>query len=125
MARPTTQLTDAEVTVLDNYLQRGGSLFIMADVVFGENAFMDGDTAFNRYLWDNFGLSVLNAAIVDYSANLRTPLDIIGSQVYLNTDVGARLDPAESPTLFRIARALNVREDPPVNNGLVIVSSRR
>ena len=123
MARPATQLTPEEIAVLDDYLQRGGSLFIMADVVFGDNAFLDSDTVFNRYLWDNFGLSVLNAVIVDYSANLRTPLDIIGSQVYLNTDVGARLDPAESPTLFRLARAVNVRDDPPVNNGLVIVSS--
>lgn len=123
LARPTTDLTAPQIAVMDAYLAQGGSLFIMADALFNEGAFLAGDSLFNRYLWDNYGIGALNAVIVDYSSNLRTPLDIIGYQVYMNTDIGARLDPAETQTLFRIARALNVNDDPPVNNGLVIVSS--
>ncbi|MBZ0299798.1 MAG: Gldg family protein, partial [Anaerolineae bacterium] len=123
LARPTTALNEAEIGVLEAYLKRGGGLFIMADALFNEDAFLSGDTAFNRYLWDNFGISALNAVIVDYSSNLRTPLDIIGYQAYTGTEIGARLDPAQAPTLFRIARAVNVNDDPPVNNGRVLVSS--
>ncbi|HLV34087.1 MAG TPA: Gldg family protein [Spirillospora sp.] len=123
MARPTRALTSPEIAVLDEYLQRGGSLFIMAEALLNEGAFLSGETEFNHYLWDNFGLSALNAVIVDYSSNLRTPLDIIGYQVFTGTDIGARLDPAQAPTLFRIARALNVNDDPPVHNGRVIMSS--
>ncbi len=123
MARPTTDPTSQQIALLDDYLARGGSLFIMADALFSENAFLGGDTEFNRYLWDNYGIGALSAVIVDYSSNLRTPLDIIGYQVYMNTDIGARLDPAQAPTLLRLARALNVNDDPPVNNGLVMVSS--
>lgn len=123
MARPTRALTSPEIAVLDEYLQRGGSLFIMADALLNEGAFLSGETEFNHYLWDNFGISALNAVIVDYSSNLRTPLDIIGYQVFTGTDIGARLDPAQAPTLFRIARALNVNDDPPVHNGRVIMSS--
>jgi ABC-type uncharacterized transport system involved in gliding motility auxiliary subunit len=123
MARPTTALTSAEIALIDAYLARGGSLFIMADALFNEGAFLSGDNEFNRYLWDNYGISALDAIIVDYAANLRTPLDIIGHQVYTATDIGARLDPAVAPTLFRIARAVNLSDDPPVDNGRVIVSS--
>jgi hypothetical protein len=123
MARPSTEPTEEEIALLDSYLNRGGGLLILADPIFSEGSFLSGDTLFNRYLWENYGLAALNAVIVDYSANLRTPLDIIGSQVYTGTEIGARLDPATAPTLFRIARAINVNDDPPVNNGRVIVSS--
>lgn len=123
MARPTTALAQPEIDVLDAYLEQGGSLFILADALFNENAFLSGETPFNLYLWEHFGVSALNAVIVDYNSNLRTPLDIIGYQVYTNTDVSARLDPAAAPTLFRVARAVNVDDDPPVDNGRIIVSS--
>jgi hypothetical protein len=123
MARPTIDLYLEEIALLDAYLKRGGSLFIMAEALLNEDAFLAVDSEFNQYLWDNYGLGSLDAVIVDYSSNLRTPLDIIGYQVYMNTDIGARLDPAVSPTLFRIVRAINVNDDPPVNNGRVIVSS--
>lgn len=123
MARPTTDLRTEEIAVLDAYLKRGGSLFIMADVLLNDNAFLAEETEFNNYLWDNYGLSALEVVIVDYSSNLRTPLDVIGYQVFMNSDIGARLDPAQSPTLFRIVRAINVDPEPPVNNGVVIASS--
>jgi ABC-type uncharacterized transport system involved in gliding motility auxiliary subunit len=123
MARPTRILKTEEIAVLDAYLKQGGGLFIMADALFNENAFLSGETEFNHYLWDNYGISALNAIIVDYAANVNTPLDIIGFQVYANTAIGARLNPAEAPTLFRITRALNMDDEPPVNNGLIIVSS--
>ena len=123
MARPLAALAEPEIAVLDAYLKHGGGLFIMADALFADDAFLSSDTPFNRYLWDNYGISTLNAVIVDYSSNLRTPLDVIGYQVYTNTTIGARLDPAQAPTLFRIVRAVNINDDPPVNNGRVIVSS--
>src|SRR5690606_30993105 len=71
LPRPTTALTEQEIALLDNYLQRGGGLFIMADALFNEGAFLAGETPFNRYLWDNYGISALDAVIVDYSSNLR------------------------------------------------------
>ncbi len=123
MARPTSVLRPEEIAVLDDYLQRGGGLLILADALFNEDAFLSGDTAFNRYLWDNFGISALDAVIVDYAANVNTPLDVIGFQVYSNNAIGARLNPAEAPTLFRISRALNINDEPPVNNGRIVVSS--
>jgi hypothetical protein len=123
LARPTTALLAGEIEIIDDYLRRGGALFIMADALFNDGAFLSGDTLFNRYLWDNYGIGTLNAVIVDYVASSRTPLDIFGYQVFQSTSIAARLDPAENPTLFRIARAVNINSEPPVDNGAVIVSS--
>ena len=124
LARPTLALTPAEIATLDQYLARGGSLFIMADSLFGERAFLREGNAFNTYLWENYGLRTRDAVIVDEAANVRTPLDIIGAAAFTGTAVGQRLDPAEAPTLFRLARAIQIQEDsPPVNNGRVLSSS--
>jgi ABC-type uncharacterized transport system involved in gliding motility auxiliary subunit len=124
MARPTTDLGSTEIAILDAYLKRGGSLFLMADVLFNENAFLTENSIFNAYLWDNYGIRGQQAVIVDFGASLQTPLDIIGAAVFTETDIAARLDPASAPTLFRTARAIDVQTDnPPVNNGVVMLSS--
>ena len=124
MARPVTDLSGAEIALIDAYLQRGGALFIMADAVLTENAFLRQDSPFNQYLWENYGLRVLDAIVVDPSASQRTEVDIIGAAVATGTDLGERLDPSGSPTLFRIARAVEVQtENPPTNNGWILASS--
>jgi hypothetical protein len=124
MARPTRDLNAAEIAILDDYLKRGGGLFLMADALFNENAFLAQESAFNTYLWDNYGIRGMQSVIVDFGASLQTPLDIIGAAVFMETDIGARLNPESAPTLFRTARAVEVQtNNPPVNNGIVILSS--
>jgi hypothetical protein len=124
LARPTIDLNAAEISVLDAYLQRGGSLFIMADALFSDGAFMRENGLFNTYMWENYGIRTRDAVIVDEGASLRTPLDIVGAAAFVGTDIGQRLDPADAPTLFRLARVVEVNSDnPPVNNGRVLSSS--
>lgn len=125
-ARPTSDLTAPEIAVLDAYLNQGGALFIMADALFNDAPFMSQDGLFNQYLWDNYGIRALDAVVVDYQASERTPLDIISAVVYGATTIGARLDPANNQaTLFSVARALEINENPPANtpNGRVVQSS--
>ena len=43
MTRPTNDLTDAEIAVIDRYLKRGGALFLMADVLFSDNPFLKAE----------------------------------------------------------------------------------
>jgi hypothetical protein len=126
MARPVTPLSAPEIAILDSYLQRGGGVFIMADVLFNDTPFLSQDSLFNQYLWEKFGIQALDAAVVDPAASERTPLDIISAVVYGATDIGARLDPENNTgTLFSIARALQVNDTPPatVGNGRVVMSS--
>lgn len=127
-ARPVSDLTEPQIAVLDRYLQRGGSLFIMSDVLFNENPFLKEDGAFNTYLWENFGIRALDAAVVDLAVSGQTALDVISAYVFSDTDLGERLDPAQNPTMFRIARPLEVNltsAPPDIANGQVIMTSEQ
>ncbi len=128
MVRPTSDLDDAEIGVIDRYLQKGGSLFLMPDVLFNDDPFMKQDGAFNTYLWNNYGIRALDAAVVDPSASGQTALDVISAYVFTDTDIGARLNPALNPTLFSLARPIDVNlaaAPADVANGQVIVSSQQ
>lgn len=128
LPRPTQDYSEAEVQVLDDYIKGGGALLILADPLFNENAFLRQDGVFNRYLWDNYGIRALDAVVVenDPGVSAQTPLDIISAAVYSDTDIGARLNTDETPTLFSVARALEVNDSPPpdVANGRVIMTSQ-
>lgn len=126
-ARPLVDLNDAEIAVLDRYLARGGALFLMTDVLYNENSFLRQDGAFNAYLWERYGIRALDAAVIEApDASGQTPLDIIAAYVYTATSIGARLDPAQNPLLFSVARALQVDLDnapPNIANGQITLSS--
>ncbi|MBN8617735.1 MAG: GldG family protein [Anaerolineae bacterium] len=125
MARPTTDLTDGEIAVIDRYLERGGALFIMTDVLFNENSFMQENGLFNQYLWVKFGIRALDAAIVDEVSYSGTQLDVVSAAIFPENDIAERLDQENAPTLFKIARALETNQTPPADtpNGNVIMSS--
>lgn len=125
--RPLTDYSETEVGVIDRYLQRGGALFIMAEALFTENAFLREGGAFNSYLWANYGIRALDAVIVDPAASLDTPLTILSYAVVANT-VTPRLDPATAPAIFRLARAVEISEGSPrpsVANGRFIMTSEQ
>lgn len=125
LPRPVAPFAEETVAIIDEYLQSGGALFIMADPIFRETAFLSEDTVFNQYLWDNYGLRTLDAVVVDFQASGQTALDIIGAAVFGGTAISERLDPETEPLFFRVARALAVDDSPPpdVANGRVVMTS--
>ncbi|MBI1279471.1 MAG: hypothetical protein GC179_15180 [Anaerolineaceae bacterium] len=125
LARPTTDFSEAEIAVIDRYLQKGGALFIMADVLFNQDAFLRFDGLFNHYLWEHFGIRALDAAVVDEASHGQTLLDIVSAAIYPENDIARRLDQNNAPTLFKIARPVEVSTTPAENvpNGKVIMSS--
>lgn len=127
LARPTTDFSETEIAVIDRYMQKGGALFIMADVLYNQDAFMKFDGLFNRYLWEHFGVRALDAAVVDEAAHGQTQLDIASSTVFTENDIAKRLDEQNAPTLFKLARPLEVNTTPAedVPNGRVIMTSQQ
>lgn len=124
-ARPQTDLSEAEVIVLDEYLQRGGSLFIMADAVFVDNPFLQENGIFSQYLWNNFGLRPLDAIVVDPPMGVRTPVDIQSTAVFTGNPIASRLDSDTAQLQFNIVRPIQINTTPPANttNGQIILSS--
>lgn len=126
LGRPTRQMTEAEIAVVDRYLQSGGSLLILADIFFTDDMFLAEDTPFHTYLKINFGISPLDLVVVDPAASGNTALDIASSQVYFENTIAANInvegDP-DSRTLFRLARPIEVVPHAFVSNGSVIVTS--
>jgi ABC-type uncharacterized transport system involved in gliding motility auxiliary subunit len=123
MARPIAPYLAEEVAVLDEYMQRGGSLLVLADATFTDRFFMEEGSPLNTYLTENYGLRARNGVIVDPLSNVQTPLDIIGYATFAEPPVGSRL-PTE-PTFFRVARAIEVSPEKPetVANGRIIAQS--
>ncbi len=127
-ARPLRDLTSDEVAVIARYMDRGGSLLLLSDVLFNRIPFMDQGGEFNNWLWQNYGLRALNAAVIDFVTGQTTPLEIIGAAIYDETDFSENLDPATNPVLFRIARAIDVNlsiENTDISNGRLIRSSEQ
>lgn len=124
-ARPTTDLNPAEIAVIDRYLQRGGALFLMTDILFTPDAFMAEAGTFNQYLWQNFGIRALDAALVDEGSNAQTPLDVVSAAVFADNQITQRMDSESLPALFRVARVVEANQTPPANvvNGQAILSS--
>jgi ABC-2 type transport system permease protein len=126
IARPRRQPTEAEIAVLDRYLKRGGSLFIAGDFFPTSDAFMAENSLFNAYMWENYGLRLLDAIVVDTASSGQSALDVVSAAVFGENKIGANLNKPNQPdtaTLFRLARPVEVSTTPPVSNGSVILSS--
>lgn len=122
LARPVMEPSPAAIAVLDQYLRRGGGLLILADT---QTEFMTEGSPFSQYMWDNWGLRLMDAVVVDDGLSGETNLDII-SYAITDSEITASIDPAADLTTsvqFRIARPIVVNENPPVPNGSLIQTS--
>lgn len=127
LSRPRQPFAPATIDALDDYLQRGGSLFIMADPVFADTGFLLADSAFNAYLWESWGIRALDAVVVELMPGLDnpSPLDVVSIQIF-DSPITANVnlpDEPDSYAMFRLARALEISDTPPVNNGRAVLSS--
>lgn len=109
------------ISLLDRYLDSGGSLLILADT----GDFLRAESAFNDYLWTNWGLRMLDAVVVDARSET-DPLDAFSAGVIPQTSITTNLnvdgDP-DSAARFPRARPIEVDETPPVANGGLVLSS--
>jgi ABC-2 type transport system permease protein len=119
-------LTPAGLAALDRYLKRGGRVFIFADADYGPTPFLSEADPLNAYLWDNFGIKMLDAVVIDAISNAGTELDILSYAVSDGSSITARMNDTNNPqsrALFRVARAVQINPDPPVQNGMVVATS--
>ncbi len=126
ITRLVEPLTPGAVEVLARYVDGGGRLFVTADVDFSAAPVMAEDSVFNQYLWETFGLRMLDAVVVDELVSGDTVFDIMSVALSDGSSITDRLndpDVPDSVTQFRVARPVQVDETPPVTNGFVIQTS--
>jgi hypothetical protein len=124
ITRGDQDLTQGAIDVLNAYLQRGGRLLILSDVVFTNNPLLEEDGLFNQYLWEHYGIRALDVAVVDAVASGQTQLDVGSYAIFPESEVGGRLNQDENTTtLFSITRGLEIDTTPPVSNGQIIATS--
>jgi hypothetical protein len=126
IVRPQRQPTTQEFFVLDEYLQRGGRLFIAADFDPSLEGFMSEGSELNEYMWANYGIKMTNKVIVDTQSPGPSPLDAFTASIVSGNEITEGINIENDPTsgaIFHLARALEVNPDPPVQNGTLITSS--
>lgn len=126
IAQPRRQMTSEEIAILDAYLADGGSVFIAADAMLTDDLFMAPDSEFNQYMWDHYGLRMTDMIAVDLVSSSESQLSILSAQVFANNSIGANINlegQPETATLFHIARAVDINDEPPVQNGRIIMTS--
>ncbi|MEM6529610.1 MAG: hypothetical protein AAF653_15030, partial [Chloroflexota bacterium] len=119
-------ITEPEIAVIDDYLQRGGGLLVLADAVSNENSFLQQESAFNAYLRENYGLVAFDGVVVDPPMQVETPLDILPAAVFGEHPTGAAIGEGQDP-FFRIARPVLAVDEKPatVANGRIMTSSQQ
>jgi hypothetical protein len=128
IARPQRDMTEAELAVVREYVERGGTLFIAADFFPTADVFLSADSPFNAYLWETFGLRMTDAVVVDTRSPGPSALHVVSAQVVTENVLTAGLNQPNDPstaTMFHMARAIEVNPQPPVPNGTVIFSSEQ
>ncbi len=128
IARPQREMTEAELAVVREYVERGGALFIAADFFPTSDVFLHAGSPFNAYLWETFGLRMTDAVVVDTLSPGPSALHVVSAQVVAENVLTAGLNLPNDPStavLFHMARAIEVNPNPPVPNGTVIFSSQQ
>lgn len=122
MARPTQEPSPAVINLIDRYLRNGGGLLILADT---QTEFMTENSAFNEYMWQNWGLRMLDAVVVEDMLSGDTNLDAISFAV-TDSEITAGIQPdadLNTAVQFQVVRPIEVDESPPVPNGRLIQTS--
>ncbi len=126
LARMRQQLPPDAIAVLARFLERGGALLILTDADFTAAPFLAEDSLFNAFLWQNFGIRMLDGIAIDTLSNAGSELDLLSYALSDGSTITARLnDPNDTSTraMFRVARAVQIDDSPPVSNGMIIATS--
>lgn len=112
------------IGAIDEYLRQGGRLMIFADVT--DLPFLAEDSLFNQYLWENYGLGMLDAVVVDYVSHNNSEIELLSYAISDGSSITNRINQEgqdNTRVKFNIARAVEIDTSPPVQNGFVIAAS--
>ena len=107
------QLTDDETKILTDYLDKGGSLIILAGPDSGTDKTSTAVTpALNDYLWKNFGLRFNDDIVIDPTQAWQTPLIPVSTDFSLDHTI-TKSFPSRTGMAFELPHSIQVADTMP------------
>ncbi|MDX2161681.1 MAG: Gldg family protein [bacterium] len=109
--------TAEELAVIQDYLNGGGDLVLMAGTNFNEQAAaLATDAALNDYLFSTFGIRINNDVVMDEVQAYQNPLRPGSTDLDLASFITTTgLDPAQGAVIFDVPHSLTLADPAPAN----------
>ena len=120
IAGARTPFVEAEVQLIDDFLQRGGRLAIFTDpplVDIGTsltNTFLEEGSAFSEYLWDEFGIRVRDSVVIETRLAIGNEFTLLVDQIAPHQMLA---DVRDAQIVMQFVRAIELAETPTVRQG--------
>ncbi len=115
IAGARTPFVEAEVQLIDDFLQRGGRLAIFTDpplVDIGTsltNTFLEEGSAFSEYLWDEFGIRVRDSVVIETRLAIGNEFTLLVDQIAPHQMLA---DVRDAQIVMQFVRAIELAETP-------------
>lgn len=113
----STPLSAQEIEILQNYLNNGGNLVVLAGTNLNAGAIsLATDPAFNEMLFNNFGLRINNDIVIDETQAFQSPIlpvsiDFDFSHYITNNGI----DLTQAVSVFEAPNSITIADTPPAN----------
>ena len=113
IAGAQTPIPQSQVDMIAAYMQRGGRLLILADPPYADprvagfdNTFLLENSAFNNYLWREFGVRVTETLVSDAGSSIRNEFNLAVTRINIGAEILANFE--RVGIQFPLARAIEV-----------------
>ncbi len=120
IAGARTPFVEAEVRLIDDFLQRGGRLAIFTDpplVDIGTsltNTFLEEGSVFSEYLWDEFGIRVRDSVVIETRLAIGNEFTLLVDQIAPHQMLA---DVRDAQIVMQFVRAIELVETPTARQG--------
>ncbi len=116
----TQPLSDAEVAVINDYVQNGGDLIVLGDINTDGGVSTAVAENFSNMLWENFGVRLRDDLVIDPANPVRPP-----GRIYLVNNYGAHsivagLNPDDKQLVMSSPHSIEISDTPPAEVSLLV-----
>ncbi len=112
----TKPLSDDELKVLTDYLDKGGNVVLLAGSSLNDKGESLASTEkLNSYLWDHFGLRFRNDVVLDATQAFQTPLLPVATDFDKSSFITTNVDPGQAAMIFETPHSIEVNTTAPAD----------
>lgn len=123
IAGGTQPLNDAEVAVISEYVQNGGSLIVFGDINTNGSVSTAVAENFSNMLWENFGVRLRDDLVIDPANPIRQSGRVYLVNNYGTDSIVSGLNPDENQLVVSSPHSIEISETPPATVSLLVSTS--